>query len=173
MKIKISWKLTLIFLAAHCFSYAQSLSPVVISTMGGYYANSTATLSYTVAELSMVKTISSSNNMLTQGFQQPYAILVSVPEIAEPDDAILVFPNPTPATVNIQCKNGISALKSIRIFNITGQQILSWDNKQADSLTEWSCDLSGNSSGLYLVEICCENSDGSLRINYSKINLQY
>lgn len=172
MKIKVSWKLTLIFLAMHYISGAQSLSPVVISSMGGYYSNSSASLSFTVAESSMVKTISSANNMLTQGFQQPYAILVSVPEIAEPEGKLLVYPNPTNAEVNIRCNDNRSGLRSVRIFSLTGQLILHWENNTCTPQAEWKGSISGHTAGLYIIEIVISGNSDEIT-EYLKLNLQY
>jgi hypothetical protein len=51
---------------------SQTTTPNVVSTSGGFYANSTASLSVTVGELTSVSTISNAsiNLILTQGFQQ-------------------------------------------------------------------------------------------------------
>lgn len=48
----------------------QSLSPKVIATGGGYQTSVNASLSFTIGE-SVTQTLTASNNMLTQGFQQP------------------------------------------------------------------------------------------------------
>ena len=51
---------------------SQTTTPNVVSTSGGFYANSTASLSVTVGELTSVSTVSNAsiNLILTQGFQQ-------------------------------------------------------------------------------------------------------
>ena len=50
---------------------AQSLTPTVIASTGGFSSNANGSLSYTVGEMTMVQTFSANNNILTQGFQQP------------------------------------------------------------------------------------------------------
>ncbi len=50
---------------------AQTLSPSVISSGGGYSTHPGGSLSYTVGEMSMVQTFAAGNTVLTQGFQQP------------------------------------------------------------------------------------------------------
>ena len=50
---------------------AQSVSPQVIASAGGYQANGIGSLSFTIGE-TVTQTFESSNNMLTQGFQQPF-----------------------------------------------------------------------------------------------------
>src|SRR4051812_9015968 len=50
---------------------AQSLSPKVIASAGGYFTSANASLSWTLGE-TMGQTFTNGNNVLTQGFQQPY-----------------------------------------------------------------------------------------------------
>ncbi len=75
MKIYLLIALTTLFF---CTSNAQSLSPQVISTSGGYLTNSKGSLSVTIGELTAVETISNTsiNLILTQGFQQNDAATV-------------------------------------------------------------------------------------------------
>ncbi|HEY0298078.1 MAG TPA: hypothetical protein VGB84_02565 [Arachidicoccus sp.] len=49
---------------------AQNFTPEIISASGDYVVNSGYSLSYTVGEMTMVKTASSSSFILTQGFHQ-------------------------------------------------------------------------------------------------------
>lgn len=56
--------------------YAQTLSPTVISSAGGYSTGTTVTLSWTLGELA-TETLSNGSIILTQGFQQP-GVLVSL-----------------------------------------------------------------------------------------------
>lgn len=49
---------------------AQSLSPVVLASAGGYFASGTVSLSWTLGE-PVTETFSNSNIILTHGFQQP------------------------------------------------------------------------------------------------------
>ena len=56
-----------------CRLQAQTLSPQVMATGGGFQTASNASLSFTIGE-SVTHTLSASNTMLTQGFQQPLEI---------------------------------------------------------------------------------------------------
>ena len=51
---------------------SQTTTPIVVSSSGAFYLNSTASLSVTVGELTAISTASNSTNnlILTQGFQQ-------------------------------------------------------------------------------------------------------
>ena len=56
---------------------AQSLSPQVIASAGGYQSNATGSLSFTIGETN-TQTLASATHMLTQGFQQPYKLTLNV-----------------------------------------------------------------------------------------------
>lgn len=49
---------------------AQSLSPTVVSSSGGYFTGAGTSLSWTLGEIA-TETFGNGNNILTQGFQQP------------------------------------------------------------------------------------------------------
>ncbi|MBK7761876.1 MAG: hypothetical protein IPI46_00700 [Bacteroidetes bacterium] len=56
---------------------AQTLSPQVIASAGGYQSNASGSLSFTISETN-TQTLTSANHMLTQGFQQPYKMTLNL-----------------------------------------------------------------------------------------------
>lgn len=50
--------------------FSQTLSPVIVSSAGGYATGATASLSWTLGEIA-TETLSNGSYILTQGFQQP------------------------------------------------------------------------------------------------------
>jgi hypothetical protein len=62
--------LTIIFICCLSTTWAQSLSPTVIASSGGYHEGANASLSWTLGELA-TETLDNGSNILTQGFQQP------------------------------------------------------------------------------------------------------
>src|SRR5437899_12474793 len=76
-------------------SNAQSLSPTVIASTGGFSSNANGSLSYTVGEMTMVQTFSANGNILTQGFQQPNENVTGLLDITKDDfGSFVVYPNP-------------------------------------------------------------------------------
>ena len=57
-------------LISPAFLIAQTLSPSVISSAGGYFNAANGSLSWTMGE-TVIQTLQSGSNMLTEGFQQP------------------------------------------------------------------------------------------------------
>lgn len=56
---------------------AQSLSPQVIASSGGFFSNGSGSLSWTLGE-TMTETFTGGSNQLTQGFQQPEMVKVKL-----------------------------------------------------------------------------------------------
>ena len=96
----------LVLLLLPLFSVAQSLSPTVIASYGKWSDNGGFTLSATSGEM-MIETFTSSNNFLTQGFQQPEKTNVGVQQLIDNGMTVTVFPNPTSdlVTVNLEAEN--------------------------------------------------------------------
>ena len=76
--------LTTICLAFASLSFSQQLSRYVVSSGGNYSTSASGSLSSTIGE-SMVATLTSSSNVLTQGFQQSFST---------PVDPTIVITNP-------------------------------------------------------------------------------
>src|ERR1017187_110562 len=74
---------------------AQSVSPFVIASSGGYFSNATFSVSSTFGEMTMVETFSDGNNFLTQGFQQPFNNTTGISSIIPESDSYSIFPNPS------------------------------------------------------------------------------
>ena len=62
-----------IFVLVGTFTQAQSLSPKVIASAGGYQSNTAGSLSFTIGETN-TQTFTSATHMLTQGFQQSFKL---------------------------------------------------------------------------------------------------
>src|SRR5690349_11746557 len=116
--------LSLVLIAICGFSQAQSLTPTVVSSSGGFYSNSSGQLSFTVAEMTMVQTFSQTNNILTQGFQQPGDFGVYVPEAPKSGFAFNVYPNPSSGNINLILNSKNSAVVNIRLIDALGKTIV-------------------------------------------------
>ena len=121
----------ILFLSVIIFPFlnlqAQSFSPKVIATSGGYTTNSSfGSLSYTVGEMAMVKTFSANGNMLTQGFQQPddttfATALTEVPKGEE--GSVAVYPNPASTVLWFGYEFTQSGKINLLITDINGRQM--------------------------------------------------
>jgi hypothetical protein len=105
---------------------AQSLTPQVIASTGGFASNSNGSLSYTVGEMTMVQTFSANGNILTQGFQQPSdsTIGLGLLDIAS-DNYIqfIVYPNPAISQLWFGFMSAEPGNISIVVYDLLGQKI--------------------------------------------------
>lgn len=72
--------LVFIALVLNIAGYSQNVYPQVIATSGNSFSNSQNKVDWTLGE-TITETLSTSNNILTQGFQQPSYFLASTPDI--------------------------------------------------------------------------------------------
>lgn len=82
-------------------------APVIVTaqqvhtTGGGYHANPTTAISYTIGE-PVIATATTASTMLTQGFQQPWADITTVVDEPQAEGpSINVYPNPVRHTLHI------------------------------------------------------------------------
>ena len=103
---------------------AQSLSPSVIASTGGFSSNTNNSLSYTVGEMTMVQTFSTSGNILTQGFQQANDVPTGLLNINQNEKGDLVlYPNPAVDKVWYAFEFTSTGTVSFVLTNILGQRI--------------------------------------------------
>ena len=116
-------KLYIVFVAVLAFSYgrAQSLQPFVVASQGDYFTSAGGSISWTLGEI-MGETYTSTNNMLTQGFQQPQDQATGIQEL-KGDIAVSVFPNPFSSALTISSEAGKGQL---RLYDMLGKQLDSW-----------------------------------------------
>ena len=87
-------QLVLLLLICSAAVQAQSLSPQVLSSGGGYAEGASLSLSYTIGEIA-VETLTGTSLVLTQGFQQPLDVGGTfTPESMYPDWKVQTWPNP-------------------------------------------------------------------------------
>lgn len=103
---------------------AQSLTPQVIASTGGFSSNANGSLSYTVGEMTMVQTFSANNNILTQGFQQPNDIPLGLLDITQDDfGSFVVYPNPAVDNTSLAFQMPEAGRVTIALYDMLGQKV--------------------------------------------------
>lgn len=152
---------------------AQTLSPTVISSSGGYYSAGGASLSFTVAEMTMVQTFSSTGNILTQGFQQPEDYGVGITETPVLSGDVLIYPNPSSGNFVLSFNSFENSETTINMYNLVGQVVMTKSVSQVKGLNTVNFDIRDFSQGIYMLELTLANSKGEKKTEYHKINLVY
>ncbi len=126
MKKNVSVYCSVIFITLLLFLTGISNGQQVISSAGEYFDNGTYSLSWTLGE-PVIETYEQGGTKLTQGFQQPILVSVSIYEHPELNFDISAFPNPTSDFLNVVITNGTYDQMSYLLFDVTGKLL---DSKQ-------------------------------------------
>jgi hypothetical protein len=149
-------KILLFFLAGLWGNlFSQQLSNQVIVSAAGVTATGNVDFSHTIGE-SIIEIISSSDFILTQGFQQPgiKLILVNPPEW----NGVEVYPNP--ATNKIKVKLFGEAARTFRLEVVNMNGIFRLTEKIVFTDKFWEIrelDITDLSVGFYLIRITSED----------------
>ncbi len=123
-------------------SKAQS----VIASAGGEGTVGTWNINYTIGE-TFVSTYPIGGNMLTEGFHQPYYVMVAIKELFNIGE-VKVYPNPTTSILQIQFDKISIENIEVKLFDLSGKSILA--SKTLNSNT-WQADISYLPSATYIL----------------------
>ena len=153
---------------------AQSTTPAVVASSGGFFSNSAGMLSYTVGELAAITTLTSPNNFLTQGFQQPSDFGVFVPPVKDEGFSVNVYPNPSTGLFNLSITTSNSMMLQLSLYDMLGKKITASQKQLSHGKNLIPVDLRQQVSGMYLLECTFINlANGEQNKAYSKLHLIY
>lgn len=133
----------------------------ITATAGDVHENSNGSLTFTLGE-SVIGTLSSDGNILTQGFHQNN-VQVAITAVHDPAfSAVKVFPNPTADKLFIHAENTNLHGSIYFLHNFNGQQL------RAGNITgtEISIELASLVPGTYMLTIL---RDEKIRVTYKII----
>jgi hypothetical protein len=132
--------------------FSQTLSPDVFTTSGDYFTSTNNSLSWTIGEC-ITETYSSTNNILTQGFQQSKYNITSVNEITNSIFSVIVYPNPASNFINISSQSTELKKMKVEFLDISGKLIHSesFQNNARLNISEYS-------NSLYILHVYDDNN---------------
>jgi hypothetical protein len=146
---------------------AQTLSPQVISSSGGFYSNPSGMISSTVGEMTMVETFSAGGSILTQGFQQPEDFNVSLKDIDKGTFGITMGPNPTAGNITVVfTRPGLLQLV-FSIYDISGKLVYRTAVEKEGQNNFIALDLSSFASGDYILD-CKSTGTAASSVSFSQ-----
>jgi len=121
-----------------------------ITTVGGNYAGSSGSVSYTLGQIDYISTKNNSGET-NAGVQQPYEIQVisSLQFDVNSDLHFSLYPNPTDEYVIIKIKNYDLKKLNFSLYNAEGKMLRNQEIKDNETIVP----LDGLRSGTYLLEI--------------------
>lgn len=129
-------------------AHAQS----VVAGGGGHHADTNTTISYTIGE-PVTATVASEGNILTQGFQQPWAdVSTIIGEAYHNASGIMVYPNPVRHVLHIAMEMPADDQR-YTLHDAMGRLII--EGRITGAITD--LDLDRQASGGYLLRV----SDGA------------
>ena len=153
---------------------AQSLTPQVIASTGGFSSNANGSLSYTVGEMTMVQTFSANNNILTQGFQQPNDQVLGLIDITQDDfGSFVVYPNPAVDNAYLGFTLPEAGKVTIALYDVIGQKVSDLYTANYESgkvVTQANTSL--YAAGMYLMTMTFVSSvDNKTHITTKKVQI--
>lgn len=142
---------------------AQSLSPTVIASSGGYFINGAGSLSATVAEMTMIETFHAAGSILTQGFQQPEDGTAAFDELAQAD--VSIFPNPTNGQFSLTINAAANGSATVRIYDLLGQTVKEQDCRVSSGVNRMMFDIRGCSAGVYMLYYRDQTGSKTMKFN--------
>ena len=143
--------------------FAQSLSPTVIASTGGYFSNGSGSLSSTVAEMTMVETFHATGSILTQGFQQPADLETSIDESTQAE--VSIYPNPTNGHFSLTIHAPTAGSATVRIYDLLGQTVKEQDMAISTGVNRLMFDIRGCSAGIYMLYYRDETGSKTIKFN--------
>ena len=152
---------------------AQSLSPTVIASAGGYSSGGGISLSGSVGEVAVIQTFSniSANVILTQGFEQPTDIVNGLLDIERgADGTFSVYPIPTHDIEWYGYEFGEAGKVEISMYNMMGQKMdYSYAESYTSGKTVHSFNFSSYAAGNYILTVKFIAASGQEKIFRKKI----
>lgn len=110
-----------------CFSIgaiavrAQTLTPEVLASDGGYSTAAGVSLSWTLGE-TISETYTAGPNTLTQGFQQPEILITGI-EDNNAGVSVAVYPNPSAGQLSVKFVSAEERKVKMQLFDMNGKLV--------------------------------------------------
>lgn len=145
---------------------AQSLSSSVVNAAGNSYSQGYYAIDWSVGELALVNTMSSSNNyiVITNGLLQPGESNDNINSGKHfTSDEIKILPNPTYNRVEVNISTLQQGTLNIMVYDAAGKLLMTTKTISNGLQRSEKLDLSGVASGTYFFYIELTPLPGSIR----------
>lgn len=149
------------FAAISSMALAQSSSPEVIASGGDFFTGSNFTNSYTIGEMALVETYTTSGFILTQGFQQPADSTTGItPTTAL--NGFSVYPNPSNGNFSLQLQLDQALDFKIEVYDVLGKLLYTESQLAGLGLYKKDLNLASLESGVYFIRISGSKANGQV-----------
>ena len=140
---------------------AQSIGPSTLNSSGGSGPIGSYEFDWSVGEMSLVSTFSSSSIVVTQGVLQP----LDAWPLDIGNSALLtqlkVFPNPAESIVNIQYSVQAAGSMTYRLMDVSGKTLESGSENVKQGTLNKQLNISSLACASYMLEVIVSREDGT------------
>lgn len=157
---------TLIFISAAISLNAQSIGPSTINAAGGSANIGNTTHEFSIGEMAVVSTASTSNIVITHGVLQPLMKTTSIKDTDFFKQFLSLYPNPTQNVIYFQPSFKQGGLLSYQLFDIVGRLLIdgSFDLKYGNEKQQLV--LGHLVSGSYMLSVRFEQGGNTFNTAY-------
>jgi hypothetical protein len=147
LDIQVKYYLIFVLISVIPFSYSQE----VVCSGGEQFSNTEGSFTFTIGE-PVIETISNANNILTQGFQQNYEVILSTGSTSYLSGTS-VYPNPFIDMITINYSDAVLDNMSITLKELNGKIIMERKFPKTYASNTFDLILSDLSEGVYFLTI--------------------
>jgi hypothetical protein len=138
---------------------AQSIGPATFNATGGSNIVSGNEFEWSVGEMTLVNTFSSSSIVVTQGVLQPSDIATRVVDNTMLQQQLKVFPNPATSIVNLQYTSATHGTMSYRLLDIAGKVVNTTTIDIAPGANNGQIDVSTLACATYMLDVSLDSGE--------------
>lgn len=138
-------------------THAQS----TLNSTGNSKIVNSNTYSYSIGEMVLVHTATANNIVVTQGVLQSASSPVGIETVKITADELIVYPNPTRDVLNLQVNIQEKANLSLKLYDISGKELISKEWKTTASIEEMQLNLQEFAAGNYILNVQYKKSNNS------------
>lgn len=144
-------------------SNAQSIGPSTLNSTGGHNTIGGNTYEYSIGEMSLVNTASSSSIIVTQGILQPSSNTSKIQFASITDSEMKVFPVPTASILNIHPAFSNGGVLHLNLLDAAGKNVVNKKISLSSGKEMQQLDIQAYASGNYLLNISYETPSGTFQ----------
>ncbi len=145
---------------------AQSIEPAALNATGGQNVIAGNTYEWSVGEMALVNTATTSGLIVTNGVLQPSASTSGVDDFPFRNDQMTVYPNPTDKEVFIQPNLSPQTPMQMVLMDITGKTLLQSETILNSGNEKQSIHLSTYPAGSYMLIIRATDQENNHQASY-------
>jgi len=139
----------------------QSITPSILNATGGSASIGTNHIDWSIGEMTMVSTFTTSSVIVTQGILQPTDSSIATTGIAKSNVAgnLLVFPNPASTVLNLQYTSPAQGSLSYRLIDMAGKTIINHNVAIKQGVNIEQINITNLAAASYMLEVSAQTNE--------------